>query len=62
MNSTVRLADNPSLKSKLPKAIERRYRNAIVVATRETGLSKSSFPAKCPWNLEQALDSAFLPE
>ena len=56
------LADNPSLRSKLPEAIERGYRNAIVLATRETGLSKSSFPTECPWNAEQVLDSAFLPE
>ena len=56
------MADNPSLKSKLPEAIERGYRNAIVLATRETGLSKSSFPTECPWNAEQVLDSAFLPE
>ena len=56
------LADNPSLNSKLSEAIERGYRNAIVVATRETGLSKSSFPTECPWNAEQVLDSAFLPE
>lgn len=42
------LADNPSLRSKLPEAIERGYRNAIVVATRETGLSKSSFPHRVP--------------
>ena len=56
------LADNPSLQSKLPEAIERGYRNAIVVATSETRLSKSSFSTENPWNVEQVLDSAFLPE
>ena len=56
------LADNPSLQSKLPKAIQRDYRNAIVVAARETGLAKSTYPLECPWALEQALNTEFWPE
>jgi hypothetical protein len=56
------LADNPSLQSKLPEAVQRGYRNAIVVAARETGLAKSTFPLECPWTLEQALNTEFWPE
>jgi hypothetical protein len=56
------LTDNPSLKSILPEAITRGYRNAIVMATRETGLAKDTFPPTCPWTIEQALDQDFWPE
>ncbi len=54
--------DNPSLKHKLPKAIERGYKYAIIGAAKETGFSKNIFPESCPWSFEQAMNDVFLPE
>jgi hypothetical protein len=56
------LNDNPSLKHKLPAAIERSYRYAITGAAKETGLIKNTFPESCPWTFEQAMDHEFWPE
>ncbi|NJO14590.1 MAG: DUF29 domain-containing protein [Thioploca sp.] len=56
------IKDNPSLKHKLPEAIERGYRYAITGAAKETGLSKNTFPESCPWTFEQAIDHEFWPE
>ncbi len=55
------LADNPSLKQKLPESIERAYKYARTGAAKKTGLPKSTFPENCPWSFEQALDDGFLP-
>jgi hypothetical protein len=56
------LSDNPSLKHKLPEAIERGYKYAIMGAAKETGLPKSTFPASCPWSFEQAMDDECFPD
>lgn len=56
------MKDNPSLSSKLPEALERGYRYAINGAAKETGLSKDTFPAECPWSFEQIMDNGFFPE
>jgi hypothetical protein len=56
------LQDNPSLRAKLPEALARGYRNALMLAARETGLTKDRFPPGCPWTLEQVLDPDFWPE
>ncbi len=56
------LADNPSLKSKLPEAIEYAYENARDEAYAETGLAKATFPASCPWLFDQMMDETFWPE
>jgi len=56
------LADNPSLRPKLPEAMERAYRYAIKGAAKETGLAPSTFLAACPWLFEQAMDDGFFPE
>ncbi|MCI5144835.1 MAG: DUF29 domain-containing protein [Candidatus Electrothrix sp. AR3] len=55
------LQDNPSLKQKIPQAMERAYKYARTGAARETGLPKSTFPEDCPWLFDQALDGAFWP-
>lgn len=55
------LADNPSLKAKLPEAVDRGYGNAATLAPGETGLAKPTFPATCPWSVEQILDENFWP-
>ncbi|MDG6095731.1 DUF29 domain-containing protein [Acetobacter sp. AN02] len=56
------MADNPSLKAKLPEAIEDAYVDARSEAYAETGLAKASFPSTCPWTFEQMMDENFWPE
>jgi ribosomal protein L29 len=56
------LTDNPSLKSKLPEAIDDAYGNAILLATAETGLPETTFPAHCPWSLDQIGSDEFWPD
>jgi hypothetical protein len=56
------MADNPSLKSLLPQAIEQAYGTAIIEAESETGLSEATFPAACEWSYEQMMDPEFWPD
>ena len=56
------LQDNPSLSHRLPEAMQRSYKYALTSAARETGLPKNTFPEKCPWSFEQAIDEEFWPE
>lgn len=55
------LADNPSLKNRLPEAIIDAYGDAILAAARETGLDRALFPVACPWAFEQMIDPDFWP-
>ena len=56
------LDDNPSLKPLLPQALASAYRKATLEAVAETGLAGPTFPAACPWTVEQVLDGGFWPE
>jgi hypothetical protein len=56
------MADNPSLKDKLPEALSSANRKAILTAVTETGFDSSVFPSTCPWTYEQIMDAAFWPE
>ncbi|RAU23067.1 DUF29 domain-containing protein [Paramagnetospirillum kuznetsovii] len=58
---TDHLADNPSLKAKLPEAMADAYRLALIEAERETGLAESTFPEACPWSFPQVMDHGFWP-
>jgi ribosomal protein L29 len=49
------LADNPSLRAKLPEALEKAYSYARDEAAIETGTDLDSFPPDCPWTFEQAM-------
>ena len=53
---------SPSLKSYLQQAIEDAYPDALEIATQETGLPVSTFPAGCSYHAEQLLDKAFWPD
>lgn len=55
------LTDNPSLKSKLPEVLEAAYGDAVLLASRESGLAESAFPALNPWSFEQIMDDGFWP-
>jgi len=56
------LADNPSLKAKLPETVANAYSTAILAAARETGLDRAVFPPACPWSFEDIVDPAFWPD
>ncbi|HBE17399.1 MAG TPA: DUF29 domain-containing protein [Cyanobacteria bacterium UBA11149] len=55
------LAENPSLKPYLPEALQKAYQDGLDLAVRETRLNDRDFPPECPYNIEQVLDSNFLP-
>jgi len=52
------LQQNPGL----PSAVADGYPDARLDASDETGLPLATFPATCPWTLEQVLDADFWPE
>ena len=56
------LADNPSLRAKLPEAVIQAYRLGWLAAQRETGLGQDVFPREPPWSIEQVLDEQFYPQ
>ena len=55
------LRDNPSFRRLLPESVIDAYGDAIISAARETGNKKQSFPALCPFSLDQIFDDAFTP-
>jgi hypothetical protein len=55
------LNDNPSLKAKLTEAMTDAYGDAILIASRETGLDEQAFPGNCPWSYEQIAANDFWP-
>ncbi len=59
------LGENPSLKPQLPELTARAYQLACMAAASEMGLRKRewqrTFPAACPWSVEQVLDEDFVP-
>ena len=56
------LEDNPSLRPLLPAALAAAYRDAALTAIAETGLPAATFPASCPWRIEDVMDAGFWPE
>ncbi len=56
------LSDSPSLKNYLTDVMEKCYVKARKKAVQETGILSTTFPAECPFTVEQVLDEDFLPE
>lgn len=56
------LQEMPSLWNALRESLPEVYQRAVTKAVGETGLPKTTFPAACPFQLEQILDTEFLPE
>jgi hypothetical protein len=56
------LEENPSLQPYLPEALQRGYEDGIDLAIQETNLPEATFPATCPYSLEQILNAEFLPD
>ncbi|HME85503.1 MAG TPA: DUF29 family protein [Roseiarcus sp.] len=45
----------------LPQALVSAYRDAALEAVAETGLAGATFPAACPWTVDEVSDAGFLP-
>jgi hypothetical protein len=56
------LEENPTLVAKLNERMERAYSKSLLLAVRETGLSKQMFPPVCPFNAEQLLSEDYWPQ
>jgi len=56
------LEDSPSLRGVLAELLEREYARARRRAARQTGLSESTFPQQCPYDLASVLDFDWWPE
>ena len=56
------LDDSPSLRPYTGRILDDCYQDAREAATDESGLPIVTFPAACPFALEQVLDRIFLPE
>jgi Domain of unknown function DUF29 len=52
----------PSLQRQLPTMLVEEYPRARRRASVQTRLAVSTFPAQCPWELEQVLDPDFWPD
>jgi hypothetical protein len=55
------LDDNPSLRNGLDERIAKAYPRGVLLAVKETDIDKQTFPASCPYTLEQTLDLGFYP-
>ncbi|MCG6942026.1 MAG: DUF29 domain-containing protein [Thiohalocapsa sp.] len=53
---------SPSLKPFLPEAVSQAYPDALRIATQETGLDPSTFPADCPYRADDLLEDGFWPD
>ncbi|MGE0500596.1 MAG: DUF29 domain-containing protein [Rhizobiaceae bacterium] len=57
-----RIRQNPSLADHPAEVLAEEYRLAPLKASGETGLPEDTFPAVCPFSVEQVLDPDWLPE
>jgi hypothetical protein len=56
------LNESPSLRPQVPALIDEAYPDALADAIDETGLGPQTFPAECPFTVEQILDPQYLPD
>jgi len=56
------IKESPSLKQFLSEAIAKSYSKAVELASEETGLPVSFFPADSPYSPEKLLNKSFYPE
>lgn len=56
------LRANPSLRAHLADFVTDVYSDAVIKASAETGLRKTTFPATCSYTAEQIMDDEFWPE
>lgn len=62
LNVAYMLEDNQDLKSQLGPLLHRCYAKACIEAAHETGMDKTIFPLKCPWETSKVLDLGFYPD
>jgi hypothetical protein len=55
------LEESPSMARELSTLLTKGYPLARQWASDDTALSLTTFPAICPWTLEQVLDAGFWP-
>jgi hypothetical protein len=53
--------NSPSLKRYFEEVLDKCYQNARLLASRETGLSKDTFPQSCPFTVADILNPEYLP-
>jgi Domain of unknown function DUF29 len=53
------LAENGVLRNHAEEVLRKVYEDAVEVAAAETGLRQSSFPAECPYTVEQLFSTDF---
>jgi hypothetical protein len=51
----------PSLRPEIGGVLDGAYADAVYLASEETALPLTSFPASCPWSADEALDRNFFP-
>jgi hypothetical protein len=56
------LADNPSLRARLPAALANAYADAVTIAADEAGVAETAFPQTPPWSFDEILNPDFWPE
>jgi len=56
-----RMRESPSLAGYPGEILAEEYPYAVAGAAEETGLPEETFPAACPFTIEQILDADFLP-
>ena len=57
-----RIRQSPSLRDHPASVLDEEYEVARLAAAGETGLALETFPAACPFTIEQVLDPGFFPE
>jgi len=53
------LEENPSLVASLNEWMAKAYLKSLLLAVRETGLNKQTFPPCCPFKAEQLLSEEY---
>ena len=56
------LEDSPSLEREIHLKLDRAYKDALNIASDETGIMEEVFPKRCIFSLEQCLDNEFFPD
>lgn len=62
LNIQDRENDNKTLRNEARQIVEEAYRTAVLLAAKETGLPRNTFPFDCPYTLEQLRDLDWMPE
>lgn len=55
------LTESPSLRGQIPELVADIHADAVFNAANETGLPESRFPSRCPYAVEDLLDTAHWP-